>query len=186
MIISANTIKFSSNPKKLPVLNDQHELVGLMSRSDLMTNRQYPAANKDEKKRLRCAAAIGTREFDKKRLNLLVEKGVDAVVIDSSQGDSIYQQNMIRYAKKQWPKVDIVGGNVVTVKQAYHLIKCGVDGLRVGTGIGSICTTQEVTACGRPQASAVYHVSNYYTGWKKKTLTRITTVSTTKNVGLIF
>ena len=63
------------------------------------------------------AAAIGTREFDKKRLNMLVAAGVDAVVIDSSQGDSMYQQAMIRYAKKQWPKVDVVGGNIVTVKQ---------------------------------------------------------------------
>jgi len=156
-----NKVLIESKKGKMPILNDQHELVGLMSRSDLLTNQQFPDANKDGKKRLRCAAAIGTREFDKKRLNLLVEKGADAVVIDSSQGDSVYQQNMIRYAKKQWPSVDVVGGNIVTVKQAYHLIKCGVDGLRVGMGIGSICTTQEVTACGRPQASAVYHVANY-------------------------
>merc|ERR1719361_2252588 len=156
-----NKVLIESKKGKLPVLNDQFELVGLMSRSDLMTNQQYPAANKDEKKRLRCAAAIGTREFDKKRLSMLVEKGVDAVVIDSSQGDSHFQQNMVRFAKKQWPSGDVGGGNVVTVKQSYHLIKCGVDGLRVGMGIGSICTTQEVTACGRPQASAVYHVSNY-------------------------
>eukprot|EP01083_Nonionella_stella_P014075 39557_1 len=156
-----NRLLIESKKGKLPILNSNLELVGLMSRADLLTNRQYPMANKDPKKRLRCAAAIGTREYDKKRLNVLVEKGVDAIVIDSSQGDSVYQQNMIRYAKKQWPLVDVVGGNIVTVRQAYNLMSCGVDGLRVGMGIGSICTTQEVTACGRPQASAVYHVSNY-------------------------
>eukprot|EP00484_Ammonia_sp_Unknown_P025211 CAMPEP_0197044288 /NCGR_PEP_ID=MMETSP1384-20130603/20377_1 /TAXON_ID=29189 /ORGANISM="Ammonia sp." /LENGTH=550 /DNA_ID=CAMNT_0042475721 /DNA_START=33 /DNA_END=1685 /DNA_ORIENTATION=- len=156
-----NKIVIASKKGKLPIINGRDELVGLMSRSDLVTNREYPNANKDDKKRLRVAGAIGTREHDKQRLNALVQAGVDAVVIDSSQGDSVYQQNMIRYAKKQWPSVDVVGGNIVTVRQAFNLIKCGVDGLRVGMGIGSICTTQEVTACGRPQASAVYHVSNY-------------------------
>jgi len=156
-----NRVLIQSKKGKLPILNAKDELVGLMSRSDLLTNQQFPDANKDAKKRLYVSAAIGTRDFDRKRLSALVEAGVDAVVIDSSQGDSKYQQDMVRFAKKQWPRVDVVGGNVVTVQQAFNLIKCGVDGLRVGMGIGSICTTQEVTACGRPQASAVYHVSHY-------------------------
>ena len=93
-----NKLLIKSKKGKLPIINAQNELVGLMSRADLLTNREFPNANKDNKKRLRCAAAIGTREHDKKRLNTLVERGVDAIVIDSSQGDSIYQQNMIRYS----------------------------------------------------------------------------------------
>ena len=156
-----NKILIDSKKGKLPIINDSNELIGLMSRSDLLTNRDYPAATKDYKKRLRVCAAIGTRENDKNRLHKLVEKGVDGVIIDSSQGDSIFQHNMIRYCKKSFPNIDVIGGNIVTKRQAYNLISCGVDGLRIGMGIGSICTTQEVTACGRAQASAVYNVASY-------------------------
>jgi len=133
-----------------------------MSRTDLLKNRDYPLATKDPKtKSLRVAASIGTREADKERAKMLVEAGVDAIVIDSSQGDSKYQHAMIHHLKENYPHVDVVGGNIVSMRQARNLIESGVDGLRIGMGIGSICTTQEVCAVGRPQASAVYHVSRF-------------------------
>jgi len=157
----ANQVLIKSKKAKLPIVTDEQNLVGLMSRRDLLVNRDYPNATKDSQKRLRVAAAIGTRPSDRERAKALIDAGVDAIVIDSSQGDSTYQLEMIRFIKATWPEIDVVGGNVVTMRQAANLIKAGVDGLRVGMGIGSICTTQSVCACGRPQASAVYSVARY-------------------------
>ena len=157
----ANKILRASKKGKLPIVDEKGNLIALMSRNDLLMNREYPNASKDPQKQLMVGAAISTKEEAKERLDALEEAGVNLVIVDSAQGNSIFQVDMIKYIKKKHPGIEVMGGNVVTEEQSSTLIKAGVDSLRIGMGPGSICTTQTTMSVGRAQASAVYKTAKF-------------------------
>ena len=155
----AHELLRTSKKGKLPLVDGEGRLVSLVSRRDLLKRRNFPDTNKDPRGRLRVAAAVSTRDEDRERVAALAEAGVDAIVIDAAQGDSIYELRLLEWMKGNYPQVDVVGGNVVTRAQAARLLDAGADGLRIGMGPGSICTTQGTMAVGRAQATAVYQTA---------------------------
>lgn len=156
----AQTILRQNKVKFLPIIDKKGSLRSLICKKDLMSSQEYPLATIDNNNQLMVGASITTRN-PLTRTRALVNAGVDVIVIDSSQGASKYQVDTIKLLKEKFPDLPIIGGNVVTSRQARVLIEAGVDGIRVGCGIGSICTTQNQIGVGRPQASAVYHVANF-------------------------
>jgi len=156
----ANKILSDSKKGKLPIVNGVGEIVGLLARKDLIKNQDFPVASKDKNKNLLVAAAVSVlAENRKERVKALVEAGADAIVFDNRQGDNEDQLEIIRWTKKEFPKMQVIGGNVVTRWQAKNLLDAGVDALRVGMGISSVSTAHKDRGCGRAQASAVYNVA---------------------------
>ena len=145
--------------EKLPVVDKDGRLVGLITYKDITKAKDKPMACKDEKGRLRVAAGVGVTADTLERMQALVEAGVDAIVIDTAHGHSKYVVEKLKEAKAAFSDVDIVVGNVATGEAAKMLVDAGADGIKVGIGPGSICTTRVVAGVGVPQLSAVYDVA---------------------------
>jgi IMP dehydrogenase len=141
--------------EKLPVVDEDGRLRGLITVKDIFKRRMYPNACKDEHGRLRAGAAIGASEADVERARLLVDAGVDVLVVDTAHGHSEGVLKAVARVREAFPDVQIVGGNVGTVEGAKALVERGVDAVKVGVGPGSICTTRVVTGVGLPQLSAI-------------------------------
>ena len=144
--------------EKLPVVDKENHLVGLITYKDITKAKDKPMACKDEKGRLRVAAGVGVTADTLDRMAALVEAGADAIVIDTAHGHSKSVIEKLKEAKNHFPEVDIVVGNVATAEAARMLVDNGADAVKVGIGPGSICTTRVVAGVGVPQLSAVYDV----------------------------
>ena len=142
--------------EKLPIVDDDGKLIGLITIKDIEKKVQFPNANKDEFGRLRVAAAIGVGQLD--RAKALVEAGVDVIVLDSAHGHSQGIMDTVKLIKKELD-VDVIAGNIATAAAALDLIEAGADGVKVGIGPGSICTTRIVAGVGVPQISAIDEVA---------------------------
>jgi IMP dehydrogenase len=145
--------------EKVLVVGEGHELKGLITVKDIQKATERPRACKDSSGRLRVGAAVGTSPDTLDRVAALVEAGVDAVVVDTSHGHSRGVIQMVERVKSRWPSLQVIAGNIVTAEAAQALVKAGVDGVKVGIGPGSICTTRVVAGVGVPQISAVANVA---------------------------
>lgn len=150
--------------EKVLVVNKNFELRGLITVKDIQKSSDFPNAAKDSQERLLVAAAVGVGGDTEERIHALVDAGVDVVVVDTAHGHSLGVIERVRWVKQQFPDVQVIGGNVTTAEGALALVNAGADGVKVGQGPGSICTTRVVAGVGVPQITAVANVATALKG----------------------
>jgi len=145
--------------ERVLVINKSFELRGLITVKDILKSTEHPNACKDRLGRLRVGAAIGVGEGTEERTELLIDAGADVIVVDTAHGHAQGVLDRVRWVKKKYPKVQIIGGNIATAEAANALVDCGADAVKVGIGPGSICTTRVITGVGVPQITAVQNIA---------------------------
>ncbi|MFC4892578.1 IMP dehydrogenase [Pseudofrancisella aestuarii] len=144
--------------EKVLVVNDDFELIGLITTKDIEKSQNKPMACKDHLGRLRVGAAVGTASDTKKRVAALAREDVDIIVVDTAHGHSQGVLDMVKWVKKNYPHIQVIGGNIATAEAAKDLVEAGADAVKVGIGPGSICTTRVVAGVGVPQLTAISNV----------------------------
>jgi IMP dehydrogenase len=150
--------------ERVLVVNAAGELRGLMTVKDITKQTSFPNAARDAQGKLRVGAAVGVGEGTEERVELLVRAGVDAIVVDTAHGHSAGVLDRVRWIKSRYPQVDVIGGNIATGAAALALVEAGADGVKVGIGPGSICTTRIVAGVGVPQITAIDNVARSLAG----------------------
>jgi IMP dehydrogenase len=150
--------------ERVLVVNDAFELRGLITVKDILKATEHPNACKDSEGKLRVGAAVGVGADNDERIELLVKAGVDVIVVDTAHGHSQGVLDRVRWTKKNYPQVQVIGGNIATGDAALALVEYGADGVKVGIGPGSICTTRIVAGVGVPQITAIVNVANALKG----------------------
>ena len=150
--------------ERVLVVNDEFELKGVMTVKDITKQTNFPNAARDAQGKLRVGAAVGVGDDNEERIELLVRAGVDAIVVDTAHGHSAGVIERVRWVKKHYPQVDVIGGNIATGAAALALVEAGADAVKVGIGPGSICTTRIVTGVGVPQILAIDTVAKALKG----------------------
>jgi IMP dehydrogenase len=145
--------------ERVIVVNDAFELRGLITVKDIQKATEHPNASKDEHGKLRVGAAVGVGADNDERIDLLVKAGVDVIVVDTAHGHSKGVLDRVKWVKTKYPEVDVIGGNIATAAAAIALVEHGADGVKVGIGPGSICTTRIVAGVGVPQITAISNVA---------------------------
>lgn len=157
----AKMILWKNRIEKLPIVDNQYRLVGLITSKDIDNIGNHPNACKDQQGRLRCGAAVGVGEDTLRRVEALINAGVDVITVDSAHGHSRNVIDAVRKIRDKFPDIDLVAGNIVTARAAEELAKAGVNTVKVGIGPGSICTTRVVAGVGVPQITAIQEVAEY-------------------------